>query len=99
MSDSDYMKQLKAEETAAIEEAREVGKRHGYDHANYEAAYGPEPKGKPGEPGPCARTMPLRFKILPYGQGGTKHAGTQGAYTAGWRSGVARYKREHRDGS
>lgn len=90
------------EEQVLCEEAKRVGRSHGWDHANYEAAYGKAPKQPPGTPGAMAKTMPWKYKR---GQGfahsrvgGNGTHATEDAYKRGWQAGVRQYRKEHPDG-
>lgn len=89
------------EEIAKCEEAKRVGRSHGWDHANYEAAYGKEPKAPPGTPGPMSRTMPYTYRMMQYLNGKATGGGTYATahhYKLGWKAGVAQYKRENPSG-
>lgn len=89
------------EEIAECEEAKRVGRSHGWDHANYEAAYGKAPKQAPGTPGAMAKTMPFRYRNRLYNNGVPQGAGTYAtahAYKQGWQAGVRQYKKENPSG-
>lgn len=89
------------EEQALCEEAKRVGRSHGWDHANYEAAYGKAPKQAPGTPGAMAKTMPWKYRNRLYENGKATGAGTYAsahAYKQGWQAGVRQYRKEHPDG-
>lgn len=89
------------EEQNLCNEAERVGRSHGWDHANYEAAYGKAPKQAPGTPGAMAKTMPWKYRNKLYENGKPTGAGTYAsahAYKRGWRKGVAQWKRENPGG-